>query len=63
MARFGLLLYHLFFSDNDTTADWFAKMIEDRDPLAAVFSCLKPIRSSPRWPALAKMMNLPAEAM
>jgi tetratricopeptide (TPR) repeat protein len=62
MARFGLLLYHLFFSDNDTTADWFAKMIEDRDALAAVFSCLKPIRSSPRWPALAKMMNLPVEA-
>jgi hypothetical protein len=38
-------------------------MIEDRDPAAPVFCCLKPIRSSPRWPALAKMMNLPVEAI
>jgi serine/threonine-protein kinase len=63
MARVGLLLYHLLCSGNDTTADWFAKMIEDRDPLAPPWSCLKPIRSSPRWPALAKMMNLPEEAI
>jgi tetratricopeptide (TPR) repeat protein len=62
MARVGLLLYHLLFSGNDTTADWFAKMIEDRDPLAPPCSCLKPIRSNPRWPELAKMMNLPPEA-
>jgi len=59
MPGVGLLLYHLLFSGNDTTADWFAKMVEDRDPNAPVFSCLKPIRSNPRWPALAKMMNLP----
>jgi tetratricopeptide (TPR) repeat protein len=59
MARFGLLIYHFLVSENDTTADWLAKMIEDRDPLAPSWSCLKPIRSSPRWPALAKMMNLP----
>jgi serine/threonine-protein kinase len=63
MARVGLLLYHSLFSDNDTTAFWFAKMIEDRDPLAPPWSCLKPIRSNPRWPELAKMMNLPPEAV
>jgi tetratricopeptide (TPR) repeat protein len=63
MARVGLSLYHLLFSESDTTADWFAKMIEDRDPTAPSWSCLKPIRSNPRWPALAKMMNLPVEAM
>ena len=63
MGRIGLFLYHLLFSENDTTADWFAKMIEDRDPTAPSWSCLKPIRSSPRWPALAKMMNLPPEAI
>jgi tetratricopeptide (TPR) repeat protein len=62
MARIGLLLYHILCSENDTTADWFAKMIEDRDPVAPPWSCLKPIRSNPRWPALAKMMNLPSEA-
>jgi tetratricopeptide (TPR) repeat protein len=63
MARIGLLAYHILCSDNDTTADWFTKMIEDRDPLASPWSCLKRIRSSPRWPALAKMMNLPPEAV
>jgi tetratricopeptide (TPR) repeat protein len=63
MGRIGLFLYHLLFSENDTTADWFAKMIEDHDPLAPPWSCLKAIRSNPRWPALAKMMNLPVEAV
>ena len=62
MARVGLLCYHLLCSGTDTTADWFAKMIEDRDPAAPPWSCLKPLRSSPRWPELAKMMNLPPEA-
>jgi TolB-like protein/Tfp pilus assembly protein PilF len=60
MPRVGLLFYHLLFSGNDTTADWFAKMVEDRDPNAPVLSCLKPLRTNPRWPALAKIMNLPA---
>jgi hypothetical protein len=62
MARVGLLLYHLLCSGTETTADCLAQMIEDRDPLAPPWSRLKPIRSSPRWPALAKMMNLPPEA-
>jgi tetratricopeptide (TPR) repeat protein len=63
MAHIGLLLYHLLCSRTDIAADWFAKMIEDRDPVAPPYSCLKPIRSSPRWPVLAKMMNLPEEAI
>jgi hypothetical protein len=63
MSRVGLLLYDLLFSGNDRAADWLAKMIEDRDPLATPWSCLKPIRSSPRWPELAKMMNLPPEVL
>jgi serine/threonine-protein kinase len=63
MPPVGLLIYHFLCSGNDTTADWLAKMIEDRDPFAPSWSCLKPIRSSPRWPALAKMMNLPVEAI
>jgi serine/threonine-protein kinase len=62
MRPAGLLTYHSLCSGTDTTADWLAKMIEDHEPLAATLSCLKPIRSSPRWPALAKMMNLPVEA-
>jgi tetratricopeptide (TPR) repeat protein len=63
MRPVGLFHYHLLCSGTDTTANWLAQMIEDHDPSALFWSCLKPIRSSPRWPALAKMMNLPAEAM
>ena len=61
--RVGLLLYHVLCSGNDAAVDWYAAMVEDRDPFAAVWSIMKPLRSSPRWPALAKMMNLPAEAI
>ena len=61
--RVGLLLYHVLCSRNDVAADWYAAMVEDRDPFAAVWSIMKPLRSSPQWPALAKMMNLPAEAI
>ncbi|MBV9746095.1 MAG: hypothetical protein JO099_20235 [Acidobacteriia bacterium] len=66
MAPGGLFWYHLLTSEIDSAADYYAKWIEQRDPEAiflasAVF--LKPIRSSPRWPGLAKMMNLPAEAI
>ena len=63
MARAGLLHYHLLCSGYDTTVDWLAQMIEDRDATAPTLSCLKAIRSNPRWPALAKMMNLPPEAV
>jgi hypothetical protein len=41
-------------------------MIERRDPEAthlAFARFLQPLRSSPRWPALAKMMNLPVEIL
>jgi serine/threonine-protein kinase len=61
--RVGLLLYHVLCSGTDAAADWYAAMVEDRDPFAAVWSIMKPLRSSPRWPVLAKMMNLPAEAI
>src|SRR5262249_38505740 len=61
--RGGLLLYHVLCAGNDAAADWYAAMVEDRDPFAAVWSIMKPLRSSPRWPALAKMMNLPEEAI
>jgi serine/threonine-protein kinase len=62
MSQAGMFRYHLLCSRTDMAADCLGQMIEERDPLAPVVSCLKPIRSSPRWPALAKMMNLPPEA-
>ena len=34
-------------------------MIQDREPNTPVIASFKPIRFSPRWPALAKMMHLP----
>ena len=56
----GLAVYHLLISDVETAADWMARAIEQRVTQAALL--LIPIyavlRSSPRWPALAKMMNL-----
>jgi len=45
--------------------DWFEKMIDQRDNIAVFMPRLpyaKALRASPRWPALAKRMNLPAEA-
>jgi serine/threonine-protein kinase len=62
MPRAGLFRYHVLCSRTDLAADCLEQMIEDRDPSAPVLSSSKPIRSSPRWPVLAKMMNLPVEA-
>jgi hypothetical protein len=56
------VLYHLLCEETDAAADWYAKMIELREPFAIVFASapiVKVLRESPRWPALAKMMNLP----
>ena len=56
----GPAIYHLLSGDLDATADWTEKAIDQRHP--AVFFFLhvtaKALRSSPRWPALARMMNL-----
>jgi hypothetical protein len=43
-------------------ADWTEKAIEQRDAALTSYLQLPPLkelRRSPRWPALAKMMNLP----
>jgi hypothetical protein len=49
-------------SEIDAVAEWYEKSIELREPMAAT-RCnalrYKPLRDSPRWPKLAKMMNLP----
>jgi Tfp pilus assembly protein PilF len=60
MPRVGLLVYHFLCSGTDMAADCLEQMIEGRDPHAPPVSST--FRSSPRWPALAKMMNLPPEA-
>jgi tetratricopeptide (TPR) repeat protein len=58
----GRVVYHVLCSEMDAAADWYEKMIEEREPFAIIFAdgpLFRPLRESPRWPKLAKMMNLP----
>jgi TolB-like protein/Tfp pilus assembly protein PilF len=58
----GMILYHLVCSEIDTAIDYYERDIELRNlraPLYAAAGLYKPLRASPRWPKLAKMMNLP----
>jgi tetratricopeptide (TPR) repeat protein len=58
----GRIIYHMLCAEIDAAAEWYQKAIELRAPWAALWASagfLKPLRSSPRWPALARMMNLP----
>jgi hypothetical protein len=62
VAPSGMALYHLICSEVDAAADWFEKAIDQRDPILVPWLRLplaKPLRASPRWPKIAKMMNLP----
>ncbi len=59
-AALGWAAYHLVCLEYDQAADWTAKAIEQRDPRVAHF--LPYMRTSSRWPALARMMNLPEAA-
>jgi serine/threonine protein kinase/tetratricopeptide (TPR) repeat protein len=58
----GAVLYRMLGSQIDAAIDAYAQVIEARHPVAAMMAAAKlfePLRSSPRWPRLAKMMNLP----
>jgi tetratricopeptide (TPR) repeat protein len=62
MGPGGMVLYHLICSEVDAAADWFEKAVEQRDPLLLSWlhhPFTKPLRESPRWPKIARMMNLP----
>jgi serine/threonine-protein kinase len=61
-APAGFIAYHLVLGEIDQAADWFEKLIDQRDPRAPwilphLFDGR--LKSSPRWPKLARMMNLP----
>jgi tetratricopeptide (TPR) repeat protein len=58
-APTGMVLYHLACLEIDVAADWFQRAVEQRQLIALLNPLMKPLRLSPRWPALAKMMNLP----
>jgi TolB-like protein/cytochrome c-type biogenesis protein CcmH/NrfG len=58
----GRVVYDLGVNALDAAADSYARMIDARDPFALVYAVsetTKPLRSHPRWPALAAAMNLP----
>ncbi|HEV2200940.1 MAG TPA: protein kinase [Bryobacteraceae bacterium] len=58
----GLAIFHVLCGEIEKAADCVAKAIEQRDSLMIIYLRLpiaKDLRSSPRWPKLAKMMNLP----
>jgi serine/threonine-protein kinase len=59
----GFAVYHLICGEVDHAADWVVKSIEERYLGTVFFTNVSPLssslRSSPRWPGLAKMMNLP----
>jgi tetratricopeptide (TPR) repeat protein len=54
-------IYHLLRGDLESVADWTEKAIELRQPAVLFFvnGHATALRSSPRWPALARLMNLP----
>ena len=61
----GMVFYHLVCSEIDAAIDWYERAIEQRQPMAAMFASagfFKPLRASPRWAKLARMMNLPETA-
>jgi serine/threonine-protein kinase len=58
----GMIWYYLVSSEIDAAIDWYERDIELRSlrpALMASAGFMKPLRASPRWPQLAKMMNLP----
>ena len=61
-APMALAVFHALCGEADAAADWFEKAIEQRDPAVVGYlrtPLMRILRSSPRWPALAKQMNLP----
>jgi Flp pilus assembly protein TadD len=65
MIPVGMIFYHLVCSEIDATIDWYERGIDEHQPRMALYASagfFKPLRSSPRWPKLAKMMNLPEKA-
>jgi hypothetical protein len=60
----GNVLYRMLGSEIDPAIDAYAQVIEARHPIAAMMASanlFEPLRCSPRWLRLAKMMNLPEQ--
>jgi tetratricopeptide (TPR) repeat protein len=62
-APIGRAICHALCDESDAGAEWLEKAIEQRDPRVLVFVRLatgRVWRASSRWPALARILNLPA---
>jgi serine/threonine-protein kinase len=62
-APSGMVMYHIACSEIDAAADWFAKAIAQGEfqPLMWICADSFRLRSTPHWPAIARMMNLPPQ--
>jgi TolB-like protein/predicted Ser/Thr protein kinase len=61
MPLWGRVWYHLYKGEMDEAADWYERVIGERDPFALVYAAapqLAPLRAHHRWPAIARVMNL-----
>ncbi|MEO8025928.1 MAG: protein kinase [Bryobacteraceae bacterium] len=57
----ALALFHAMTGDVDQAADWFEKAIEQCDPSVVGYlriPLMKSLVTSPRWPAIARKLNL-----
>ena len=57
-APMGLFFFHFLCEEMDRAAECWEKIIDQRHPLAAIYASMF-LRSTSRWPALARLMNLP----
>jgi serine/threonine-protein kinase len=59
----ALALFHLLCSENEQAAEWTERALEQRDQLVPMILLSPPwspmLRTTSRWPALSKRMNLP----
>ena len=65
-APCGFAIYHFLRSEFEQAAEWTEKAIEQKHQMVAMLLLSPPyapmLRSTSRWPALARMMNLPVHA-
>lgn len=59
----ALAMFHLLCSENEQAAEWTERALEQRDQLVPMILLTPPwgpmLRTTSRWPALARKMNLP----
>ena len=62
-APVAFAIYHLLCGEVEKAAEWTERALEQKHPMVSMLLLTPPwnplLRSSTRWPKLAKMMNLP----